>query len=1002
MKKAILTIVILSLCTFYKGISQDGSTTINGSIIDEAKLSLSGATITIKGTAKYTTSDRSGKFKMIDVALKDTLQISFVGYITETIPVKDILKLQYIQLTQDAAMLNLVNINTGYQNIPKERATGSFAQLDNKILNRRVSTGILDRIEDIVPGLSFSKNNSNYNFYSSQGQLSIRGQSTIMGNANPLIVIDNFPYEGDLKNINPNDVESITVLKDAAAASIWGAKAGNGVIVITTKKGKLNQPLKMALNSNITIGDKPNLFYQPQMSSANFIEIEKILFDRGYYANAEGSSSHEALSPVVELLIQKRDLLISETEANEAIMAYSAFDTRDDLQKYVLRESLNQQYALNFSGGNEHNLYYVSAGYDKNLNNIRGSSYDRFSMNARNTFILLNHKLNITTTISLISGNNRPGSELYNSSYLNAVALPYYPYARLADDNGKALAVAKDYRTFFVDSSPGKGLLNWSYKPLDELGFNNNVERLIEYRINAGVKYRLIPQLNAEVLYQYTDNVVKSRNLYGEQSYFTRNLINSFTQINGAILSYPIPKGGILDLGNREINSGNLRTQLNYADQISTDHELNGIAGYEIQDVHTIGNRNRLYGYNDVNALNKPVDYLTAYTQSNSTSGGTATIPFIDTQNDLSDRYISYYANASYTYKKLYTISASGRLDRSNIFGVNTNQKGVPLYSSGIAWNLSNEKFYKAAWLPYLKLRATFGYNGNVYNKLSAYTTAVSGNFYSVNPNTGLPYATITNPPNPELRWERVKVANLGFDFGLKDQRITGSFDYYLKNGLDLIGSSPFDATTGINTFTGNNANTKGKGFDLSIVSRNITSGLTWQTAFILSYNKTIVSKYNTKVSGDNYITNFGQPLEGRPLLSLYSYIFAGLDPSTGDPQGYLAGIVSKDYYGIRNSATADNIIYNGSASPLFFGSLRNDFSYQNFSLSVGIAYRLNYYFRKSTVNYGSILQARGGHADYNLRWQKSGDEAFTTVPSLPDAIDNDRDVIFYGIANGG
>lgn len=146
-------------------------------------------------------------------------------------------------------------VSTGYQTLPKERATGSFVQINNELLNRRISTNVLDRLEGIASGVVFNRNNLPSN---ERMGISIRGRSTIdpLVNANPLVVLDNFPYEGDLANINPNDIESITLLKDAAAASIWGARAGNGVIVITSKKGAFNKPLKVELNTNVTIGAK--------------------------------------------------------------------------------------------------------------------------------------------------------------------------------------------------------------------------------------------------------------------------------------------------------------------------------------------------------------------------------------------------------------------------------------------------------------------------------------------------------------------------------------------------------------------------------------------------------------------------------------------------------------------------------------------------------------------------------------------------------------------------
>src|SRR5262249_922260 len=162
---------------------------------------------------------------------------------------------------------------------------------------------------------------------------------------------------------------------------------------------------------------------------------------------------------------------------------------------------------------------------------------------------------------------------------------------------------------------------------------------------------------------------------------------------------------------------------------------------------------------------------------------------------------LSFYFNGSYEYKKRYIFSASARRDESNLFGVNANQKGVPLWSTGFAWELSRENFYRVDWLPLLKLRITDGYNGNVDNAVFAYTTAVLNpgmNIY------GNPTSTINNPPNPSLRWERVNILNLGVDFALKNKKLDGSLEYFMKTGKDLIGQSKLDPTTGVIQFTGN------------------------------------------------------------------------------------------------------------------------------------------------------------------------------------------------------
>ena len=1002
MKKTILYIVLATLCSFFKVVAQNNNPTssryLHGLITSESGSPLAGASVKIIGTLTGTTSDSTGKFSIIIKKKDFQLLVSYTGYQTKTIILKYPLDLTLvIQLQPVSTTLQEVVISTGYQSIPQERSTGSFSSVDNKMLNRRVSTDILSRLEDIIPGLLFNKNViSSSATTASQSSINIRGQSTIYGNASPLIVVDNFPYDGDINNINPNDVENITVLKDAAAASIWGSRAGNGVIVITTKKSRYNQPVKISLNSNVTIGKKLNLFYQSQMSSADFIDVEKTLFNQGYYQYSEQSSYHDPLTPVVELLIAARDGKISESQANTQIESLKQYDVRNDLEKYFYRNSVNQQYAINLRGGSQNQRYYLSAGYDKDLNSHVGDSYNRMTLNASNTFNFLKNKLEITASISYTKSITEPNNFTYNASYNGVSASPYYPYARLADNQGNPLAVTTGYRQDYAQTATQLGLLSWNYVPLNELNLVNNKITLTDYKINTNLKYKIIPSLNAEVLYQYEGSTSNGRNLQSQDTYYTRNLINLWTQqAPDGTLSYGIPLGGILDQIVANTNSYNVRAQLDFSKNWNKN-EVSAIAGYEIRDLHTMMDGNRFYGYDVSHATVQPVDYKTFYQLFPYPQGATSSIPYNDYETDLTDRYRSYYANASYSYDQRYTLSGSSRLDQSNLFGVKTNQQGVPLYSIGLSWNISNESFYHVPWLPQLKLRATYGYNGNVYKNIYAYTTAYASRYYGYYPNTGLNYATLDNPPNPELKWERVKVINLGLDFSIKNGTVSGTIEYYRKNGYDLIGNATMDPTTGITTFKGNNANTAGNGFDITINTRNIDRQFKWYTSFLFSHVNILVTSYNVKPTAADLAFSQGTPAVGRPLFAIYSRTWAGLDPKTGDPQGYLNGLISKDYTSLISGTNYDNLVYNGPATPTYFGAVRNSFSFKNFTLSANISYRLGYYFRKPSVSYYSILQGNGGSGDYVLRWQKPGDETKTYVPSMPAALNSDRDD-FYG-----
>lgn len=964
------------------------TTDITGLVVDENDKALHGATIRVKGASRYTLTGDSGFFVIRKIPEKTILVITYVGYETKEIVVS---KKQPIHVKMTVSIQNLdeVSVSNGYQLFPKERATGSFILIDSALLNRKVSTNILDRLDGVTSGLLFNKN-----AVGNTPDISIRGRSTIFANTNPLIVVDNFPYDGDISNINPYDVKSITILKDAASASIWGSRSGNGVIVITTKQGHFNQKPVINFNTNLTVGRKPDLYFKDQLSGWQYIDVEQFLFDKGKY-NSKINNGYSALSPAVEVMLLRKKNLITDVRKAAMLDSIASHDNRDDLNKYFYRKSVNQQYQLSANGGGAYNKYYVSMGYDKNLANDVTNSFDRFTMNANNTVSFFNDKLQFMTGLMFSSENNKSVGLPYN---------PLYPYDNLADQNGNALAVTDgNLRLAYVDTA-GKGkLLDWHYKPLDELKQQNYTSnsRISDYRINLGLNYKIIPGLAFSLNYTYDKGTNDYNEDNGSDSYYVRNQINSFTQIDQTTgsVTRPIPLGYIVTNSKTSYYSHYGRGQFNYEKEFSGKNAINVIAGYEIKDYQSSLSSVKLYGYNNATAtnLNSTINPLQSFPYYYKSSTSKIPLPIGNTWNI--DRYRSYYTNGSYTYDTKYILSASARRDESNLFGVKTNQKGVPLWSTGLAWDLSKERFYHFSYLPYLKLRTTYGYNGNVDKTTSAFLTTQTINGGN---DWGQPILQVINPPNPSLRWEKVKNINLGLDFATKNKRLTGSFEYWIKDGIDLIGQSPIAPQTGVSIFKGNSANMRSKGIDLTLNTMNINAhSFKWLSAFLFNYNTDKITSYkaNQGTNSDIVKTNYINPLEGYSYYSIFSYKWMGLD-NAGNPQSMLNGKISKDYTSIGSSTNASDLVYSGTLTPKYFGSIRNSFFYGPWELSLNIIYKLDYCFRRSSLNNFFLYQGTGygpsyQQPDYNLRWQKPGDELTTNVPALVYPAQTARDDIY-------
>ncbi len=959
--------------------------TIKGKVTDSEGKPLPGATILIKGTFKGITTNADGEYSITVPGSKTVLFFSFLGFKSQEIEVGMQTTIDVVMQEEVAELGEVIIMSTGYQEIPKERATGSFAQVDNKLFNRSVSTDIITRLKNVVPGLLFDERRGE------APSLNIRGRSTIFANANPLIVVDGFPYEGELSNINPNDIESVTVLKDAAAASIWGVKAGNGVIVVVTKKGMYNQPLQININSNITFQSRPNLFYEPKISSTDFIDFEMVLFNQGYYDDdLNDTEIPPALTPVVRILASERDGSITAAEANAQITTLRTKDVKNDIRQYFYRPTVKQQYAVSAKGGGEDHNYYFFAGLDKNLLAKVDNDFNRLNLNGKFTF-LPTQNLKISTDLHYTHSTtktNATTSILYDLQNI-------YPYAKLADDEGNALPIEKTYGPAFIEKSSQLGLLDWTYVPVDELKYTDNHSKRNELRATFSSEYITpLKGLKVEMRYLYEKRLSNSTFLQNQKAYAVRDLINRYTDDG----THNIPLGDILTVNDYDYTGHSGRIQLNYH-YMNDRHELTALAGVEVREGSICRKGNRYYGYDDYTATSVQVNYDTYYTQY--PSGNSRTIPNNNNLSETLDRYRSYYVNAGYTYSKRYSLSVSARIDQSNIFGVKANQKAVPLWSLGAKWDIHKEKFFNVDWLPILRLRTSYGFNGNLDNTVTAFTTAYYGTaFY-----TGRISARISNPPNPELRWEKIAIFNLGVDFELKDRLLWGSIEYYHKKGTDLIGDSPLNPTTGVTDFRANVANMIGSGIEMNISSRLINQNdFRWESNLLCNYTTDKITKYLVEPSSVTaYLTDASltgspfdiTPTEGKPLFGIYSYKWAGLDPETGDPRGYLDREPSNNYSAVISATTFDDLVHHGRALPPVFGSFRNTFSYKNLALSFNIVFKFGYYFRRTSVNYTSLIQSRIGHSDYALRWQNSGDEEITNVPSVIYSSNTNRD-FFY------
>lgn len=561
---------------------------------------LLGVTILVRGTAIGTTTDFDGMYT-ISAAAGDVLEFTFLGMQTKSITVgeADQINVKMEQNTTSLDEIIVTEVSTGYQTISKERATGAYTVVNNATIERQVTTNLVDRLEGIVPGLLTTVTNESGG---NRVNINIRGQGTFIADAEPLIVVDGFPIEGGFETINPNDVETITVLKDAAAASIWGVRSGNGVIVVTTKRGKAGKPV-VEFSSFTTIEQRPDLNNFQVASSDALVGLQSYRITSGIdrvYAGVFANQNVRNLDAVGLAWLDFDRGNINESERDARLNLLRNTNAFDQFERLLMRNAIKNQYNMSIRGGSTTNRYYASVTYNNDESVMRGDENERFNIN-------LNNDIDINTKLKLNLGVNATFTNAtFNSEGLGIVSgqsgnFDWIPrYQNLVDANGNRLDIPRDVLASAKDQYEGLGYLDWSYNPLDELDTKDYTTKGFNLRLQGALTWQLMPELSWSLsgIYERRDNV--DRNHSSIETYKARNNVNRLTIINDDDeLVYQFPRGGMLEERNSNGNSYTVRTQLNFNKTFNEKHALVAIAGLEARQIRNDVNSSILLGYDD-------------------------------------------------------------------------------------------------------------------------------------------------------------------------------------------------------------------------------------------------------------------------------------------------------------------------------------------------------------------------------------------------------------------
>ena len=941
-------------------------TEYRGRVLNEDGEPIEGATVLYdEGSGQKTTvTNAKGQFSFIVSNGPVHVIISYLGYQPQEYSVDNPEKSIFIQLIPSQNVIQEVLVNTGYQRFNKNNAAGSTTILDSNYFKKRNNSGLETVLEGAVPGLSFYKNEKGLS------DMRIRGGSSLRAGTQPLMIIDGFP-SSIMPNIN--EIENITVLKDAAAAAIWGSQASNGVIVITTKKGKKGNTV-VTYSGNLRMQMRPDYKALQRANSAEIIDYEKEQYDKEFIIDIyDGNSSGYTQSIGIFTAYDRKE--ISLEERDRRLAALVGLNNQDQINKLLLRKAVNQSHYIGISGGSDKLSHITTFNGQFDLAGLQENSSKTFNFNNRLQYDLAKF-VSLRTNVGFQYGWDRLGMAGLADGIRNL-----QPYQMLVDEQGNYIRNYADYNRVENDRLMSLGYLDNGLNLYQENQLANNKSRSLAIRTLFGLDWKIIDGLRLTNNFVYDRTTSNGRNLYDKDSYAARSLVNQYTvsDATNSLKTY-IPYGDYLDTQNTQFTQLSTRNFLNYERTLADKHYLNILAGFDLTRSINELDKNRLYGYNDQLLTSQNIDAVLLNVGIKDWEGKVYKYDHSSyvKNNYRENREYSFYGTLAYTYDNRYTFTGSWRNDYSNLFGSDPKFKKTPLWSVGGKWLIDNEHFFDIDWISQLNLRATMGLTGNFDRENESSTYLVARRFFNAIANDYV--ARIDSPPNAKLRWERTKTYNFGLDVGLFKNRITLNADYYHKLSYDLLGNQDLDPTVGVSKSFINGADMTNNGVEFGLHAAILQNkAFQWSSTLNLALNKSKVTKNNITDSDPttNRPKNTVPFLEGYPRESLWSYRWAGLDeqgrPQTFDAEG------NKTRFPVLES-----LVYNGSTRPLYTGGWSNEFRYKGFHLSIYTVFNWGHYARKEMPEMNSLTWASSYNNQISKRWRTPGDELITDIPTFP------------------
>jgi TonB-linked SusC/RagA family outer membrane protein len=988
---------------------------IKGTVKEKSNgITMPGVSVFVKGTSNIVSTDGNGQYQ-ISAPEDGVLVFRFMGFKIIEIPVAGKTRID-VSLEEDASQLKEVNIvSTGYQTMDRKLFTGSASLVKATDAQRNGVPDISRMLEGQVAGVSVQNVSGTFG---AAPKIRVRGATSLSGDNKPLWVVDGIILEdvvnisndalstGDantligssVAGLNPDDIESFNILKDAAATAQYGARAMNGVIVITTKKGRVTEGApKISYTGNFTTYLKPQYSDFDIMNSAEQVGVLTELDNKGFFNHASASRGADG-----GIFSKYYNALYDYDEATKTFAVRNDVATRKAfLQRYanantdwfdlLFKNSLLQEHSLSINGGTEKFQTYASTSYLHDTGQTLGNSVDRFTGNFR-----ANMKISSKLSAEILANGSvrdqqAPGTLERNSDPV------YGTFSRDFDINPYSYSLNTSRALTAFDQNGDREFFTKNFAPFNILTeLENNYLKLgqIDFKIQAGIKYQIIPSLKYSIdgAYRFAKTERETYVLEGANLSLAYRADQDATTIgsNKFLYSDPdlpyadpvvvLPEGGFYNTTSDNLKNFYFRQNLEFDKTFNTDHRLNIFSSMEVRyiDRQTGSFDGVGYQYENGGVVNPNYKYFKFAQESGFPYFGMA---------KFADRFAAFSVRAAYSYKDKYSFNATTRYDGSNLLGSSRRARWLPTWNVSGAWNVDQESFWpENKILSSARVRATYGLVanlGNANNSSALFFNRIVRRPYENEKETA---TYLSSLENSELTWEKLKETNLGIDLTLLNDRLNLTVDLYRRNIYDLIGSIRTSGIGGQFTKRANYADMSSKGIEFTLAGNPLNgSDFKWRTQFNFAFNKNEITNLQVNPNIFSLVDADGGALMGYAQRGLFSVQFAGLDHEHGYPY-YI------DENGVRNSnvnlqsTNVAHLKYEGPVDPTFTGGFYNQFRYKSFTLSALFTFATGNKVRLGNVYSATYPDFYGMSRDLLNRWIKPGDEQFTNVPALLDS----------------